>query len=89
MLRICAGCIRGDRDYGAKGIWSVIIGRRSRPHSTLPTPRDRILSLDVLRGVAVMAILLANLPGFALPDPAYSNPIAWGGSDQSISSSGS
>lgn len=26
-----------------------------------------------------MAILLANLPGFALPDPAYSNPLAWGG----------
>ena len=49
------------------------------PIPTLPTPRDRILSLDVLRGVAVMAILLANLPGFALPDPAYSNPVAWGG----------
>jgi uncharacterized protein len=26
-----------------------------------------------------MAILLANLPGFALPDAAYANPIAWGG----------
>jgi uncharacterized protein len=39
----------------------------------------RWVTLDVLRGVAVMAILLANLPGFALPDPAYSNPMAWGG----------
>ncbi|WP_257575538.1 DUF418 domain-containing protein [Sphingomonas sanguinis] len=49
------------------------------PILTPPAPGDRLLSLDVLRGVAVMAILLANLPGFALPDPAYSNPIAWGG----------
>ncbi len=40
----------------------------------------RLFTLDALRGVAVMAILLANLPGFALPDPAYSNPLAWGGS---------
>lgn len=50
-----------------------------------PTPpaafidRGRLLTLDALRGVAVMAILLANMPGFALPDPAYSNPLAWGG----------
>jgi len=49
------------------------------PTLTLPAPGERLLSLDVLRGVAVMAILLANLPGFALPDPAYSNPMAWGG----------
>ncbi|MGE7206544.1 DUF418 domain-containing protein [Sphingomonas sp. NPDC019816] len=41
--------------------------------------RGRLLTLDALRGVAVMAILLANMPGFALPDPAYSNPRAWGG----------
>ncbi len=43
------------------------------------SPRERLLTLDALRGVAVMAILLANLPGFALPGPAYSNPLAWGG----------
>lgn len=54
--------------------------------SPLPTPRPlcapptgRLLTLDAMRGIAVMAILLANLPGFALPDPAYSNPLAWGG----------
>ncbi|WP_312487180.1 DUF418 domain-containing protein [Sphingomonas sp.] len=45
----------------------------------LPGDRGRLLTLDALRGVAVMAILLANMPGFALPDPAYSNPRAWGG----------
>ena len=46
---------------------------------TVAAKGERLVTLDVLRGVAVMAILLANLPGFALPDPAYSNPMAWGG----------
>lgn len=57
----------------------MVDGPASAPILTSPPPGDRFLSLDVLRGVAVMAILLANLPGFALPGPAYSNPIAWGG----------
>lgn len=39
----------------------------------------RHLSLDVVRGVAVMGILVANLPGFALPQAAYFSPLAWGG----------
>lgn len=54
-------------------------GPRAFPPPADPSSRDRLLTLDALRGVAVMAILLANLPGFALPDPAYSNPLAWGG----------
>lgn len=43
------------------------------------TSTDRILSLDVLRGIAVMGILLANLPAFALPEAAYFSPLAAGG----------
>ena len=43
-------------------------------------PRERIASMDVMRGIAVMGILVANLPGFALPNPAYFSPMAWGGS---------
>lgn len=43
-------------------------------------PATRILSLDVIRGVAVMGILLANLPAFALPEAAYFSPLAAGGS---------
>lgn len=40
----------------------------------------RIDSLDVVRGVAVMGILVANLPAFGLPEAAYFSPAAWGGS---------
>lgn len=40
---------------------------------------DRILTLDVVRGVAVMGILVMNIAGFALPYPAYANPAAYGG----------
>ena len=41
--------------------------------------RDRIATLDFIRGVAVMGILVANLPAFGLPEAAYFSPLAWGG----------
>lgn len=44
------------------------------------TATDRIDALDVIRGVAVMGILVANLPSFALPGSAYFSPLPWGGS---------
>ena len=43
------------------------------------TGAGRIAALDVIRGVAVMGILVANLPAFGLPDAAYFSPVAWGG----------
>lgn len=46
---------------------------------TLPNG-DRFLTLDTIRGVAVMGILLLNIVAFAMPDPAYYNPAAYGGS---------
>ena len=39
---------------------------------------ERIRSLDVLRGVAVLGILTMNIQSFAMPGVAYSNPTAWG-----------
>lgn len=42
---------------------------------------DRHLSLDAMRGFAVMGILLLNIIGFAMPGAAYINPAAWGGTD--------
>jgi len=42
------------------------------------TPPGRLLTLDALRGFAVMGILTLNIVGFAMPEPAYVNPAAWG-----------
>jgi uncharacterized protein len=39
---------------------------------------ERHGSIDGLRGIAVMGILLMNIAGFALPSGAYFNPIATG-----------
>jgi uncharacterized protein len=38
----------------------------------------RIATLDIVRGVAVMGILAANIVSFALPTAAYLNPRAYG-----------
>lgn len=44
-----------------------------------PVPeRDRLVSLDVLRGVAVLGILAMNIRLFAMPQAAYFNPTAYG-----------
>lgn len=40
--------------------------------------QDRHLSLDALRGFAVMGILAMNIVAFTLPRAAYINPMAWG-----------
>jgi uncharacterized protein len=45
--------------------------------------QPRIPTLDILRGVAVMGILLMNITNFAMPDAAYINPAAWGGTSPS------
>lgn len=43
-------------------------------------PMDsRFISLDVVRGIAVMGILLMNIVAFAMPFQAYGNPMAYGG----------
>ncbi|MER2565300.1 MAG: DUF418 domain-containing protein [Myxococcaceae bacterium] len=38
----------------------------------------RVASIDVLRGVALVGILVMNIQTFALPHAAYMNPSAWG-----------
>ena len=44
-----------------------------------PTPADqRVLSLDLLRGVAVLGILAVNIQLFAMIDAAYLNPASFG-----------
>ncbi len=40
---------------------------------------QRHLTLDTVRGVAVMGILLLNIVAFSMPEAAYMNPRAYGG----------
>jgi uncharacterized protein len=47
----------------------------------LPRPTlepERVGSIDALRGVAVLGILLLNIQSFAMPGAAYMNPTAYG-----------
>ena len=39
---------------------------------------DRIQSLDILRGFAILGILIMNIQSFAMPGAAYMNPMAFG-----------
>ncbi|MEQ9302027.1 MAG: DUF418 domain-containing protein [Cyclobacteriaceae bacterium] len=39
---------------------------------------NRIESLDVIRGFAVLGILIMNIQSFSMPGPAYLNPMAYG-----------
>ena len=45
------------------------------------TSNERFVSIDVLRGVAVLGILVMNIYAFAMPLVAYSNPLALGGTE--------
>ena len=51
------------------------------PHTNAEGPvteRERIESLDVLRGFAVLGILTMNIGSFSMPGAAYADPTAWG-----------
>lgn len=41
-------------------------------------PAKRIQSIDLLRGIAVLGILIMNIQSFSMPGAAYLNPIAYG-----------
>ena len=53
-----------------------------QPQPALPvTGSERFSSIDTLRGIAVLGILVMNIYGFAMPMAAYSNPLAYGGTE--------
>lgn len=45
---------------------------------TIPSAPNRIATLDIVRGVAVMGILAMNIVAFSMPFQAYMNPTAYG-----------
>ena len=51
------------------------------PNAGPVTAAERLVSLDTLRGVAVMGILVMNVYAFAMPLAAYYNPLIMGGTD--------
>jgi uncharacterized protein len=50
----------------------------SVPHNGPVTEKERIVSLDVLRGFAVLGILVMNIQSFSMIGAAYMNPHAYG-----------
>lgn len=40
--------------------------------------KERIRSIDFLRGFAILGILIMNIQSFAMPGPAYLNPMSYG-----------
>src|ERR1700756_2782277 len=54
-------------------------GRPKRQAGGMTASPTRHATIDALRGLAVMGILLMNIAGFALPSGAYFNPLAGGG----------
>lgn len=45
---------------------------------TATSPSNRILSIDLLRGFAVLGILIMNIQSMSMIGAAYINPTAWG-----------
>ena len=43
------------------------------------TAADRIVTLDLVRGIAVMGIFSVNVVAFAMIEAAYLNPAGYGG----------
>lgn len=49
------------------------------PPAAPTASQERVVSLDVLRGLALLGILVMNIQAFSMPLAAYVNPTVWGG----------
>jgi uncharacterized protein len=71
QARPAAGIPIGTSDSPRIGESLLIMDMKKAP--------QRIATLDIIRGVAVMGILLLNIVSFGMPEAAYFNPRAYGG----------
>jgi uncharacterized protein len=60
-----------------KGITSNV-SVMSIPANCPVEQKNRIIALDILRGFAILGILVMNIQSFAMPGAAYLNPMAYG-----------
>lgn len=58
-------------------IFRIFVSMTVSTYSPVPH-NERILSVDILRGVAVLGILIMNIQHFSMPQAAYINPTAYG-----------
>lgn len=57
----------------------IILSEKPAPEPAMPVaPSGRVELLDVLRGFAILGILVMNVQSFSMPDPAYFNPTVFG-----------
>ena len=63
-----------DSDRAMNGVGTATAGSVPAPI----VPGERIVSLDVLRGFAILGILIMNIQSFSMIEAAYFNPTAYG-----------
>ena len=69
----------GEEQNGQLNSGQVAVAAPVEFHSATPiADTDRLSSLDVLRGVAVLGILAINIQQMGLPQAAFSNPRVMG-----------
>jgi uncharacterized protein len=56
------------------------MSQKHDPHTLSVSSPERIEVLDVIRGFAVLGILMMNIQAIAVPPFGYANPLAYGGS---------
>jgi uncharacterized protein len=68
--------LSGNFNTFVANIYIPIMNTTTNNVSILPS--ERIVSLDLLRGIAVLGILVMNIQSFAMISSAYVNPLSYG-----------
>jgi uncharacterized protein len=67
-----------DESVRATGSAAEVASREVKVHPQPVAEEERIFSLDVVRGFALLGILLMNIQDFSMPGAAYFNPTVYG-----------